>query len=123
MEIVTSASVAESYGGRFTGRVELEMLHPATTPDRPDMARVHFYDGAITNWHLHPGGQHLLLLSGVGRIGTEADGAYDVLPGTFVNATPGERHWHGAAQGYDCVWYVATFGTTTWEDAAPGRCC
>jgi quercetin dioxygenase-like cupin family protein len=124
MKIIERASVDKAYGARFTGHVELEMLCEASSPERPDMARVHFFDGAMTNWHSHPGGQHLYVVSGVGRIGTEADGGREILPGTFIDAPPGERHWHGAAEGHDCVLYVATFGTTDWESDAPdGRCC
>ena len=61
MRIVEQGELSESYGGRFTGRVELEMLQPAEADDRPDVARVHFHEGAVTNWHSHPGGQHLYL--------------------------------------------------------------
>ena len=74
------------------------MLQPAEADDRPDVARVHFFAGAVSNWHSHPGGQHLLLLAGRGRFG---------LPGARARAgagrlprhAAGERHFHGAASG------------------------
>ena len=65
-----SAMAAE----RFTGDVELEMLHEGGSDDRPDVAHVHFHDGAVTNWHTHPGGQHLYVASGTARVGTDASG-------------------------------------------------
>jgi quercetin dioxygenase-like cupin family protein len=119
MRIVERGERSESYGGRFTGRVELEMLQPAEEEHRPDLARVQFHDGAVTNWHSHPGGQQLYLLAGRGRVGT-ADGEHEVAPGTFVDTPAGERHYHGAARAAGAVWLAITWGATAWEDAAGG---
>jgi len=110
MRIVEQGDVSESYGGRFSGRVELEMLQSAEAEGRPDVARVHFHEGAVTNWHSHPGGQHLLLLEGRGRMGMP-DGEH---------APADERHYHGAARAADAVWLVVTWGTTVWEEAPGG---
>ena len=118
MEITRSGDRSAVYGGRFTGRVELEMLAPAATPDAPDTARVHFFDGAVTCWHRHPGGQQLVLISGTGRAGVDDHGE-QIEPGTHVAFPVAERHWHGAAAGHDCVWLVITWGVTEWEDGAP----
>ena len=118
MQITRSSDRSEAYGGRFSGRVELEMLVPATGADAPDIARVHFYDGALTNWHRHPGGQHLLLVGGSGRAGV-GDHGEELEPGALVSFPADERHWHGAAAGRDCVWLTITWGVTDWEDTAP----
>ena len=56
------------------------MLQPAEADGRPDVARVHFYEGAVTNWHSHPGGQHLYLLEGRGRVGLP-DAEHELAPG------------------------------------------
>ena len=110
---------SETYGGRFTGRVELEMLQSAEADDRPDVARVHFYGGAVSNWHRHPGGQHLLLLEGRGRFG---------VPGGRARARARRLPRHAARasatstarlRGADCVWLAITWGATAWEDVAP----
>lgn len=119
MRIVERGEVSESYGGRFTGRVELEMLQPADGEDRPDVARVHFHEGAVTNWHSHPGGQHLYLLEGRGRVGLPG-AEHEITPGTHVVAPADERHYHGAARGAGAVWLAITWGTTAWEDAPGG---
>ena len=119
MRIVEQGDLSESYGGLFTGRVELEMLQPAETEGRPDVARVHFHQGAVTNWHSHPGGQHLFLLEGRGRMGMP-DGEHEIAPGSFVVAPADERHYHGAADAADSVWLVITWGTTAWEEAPEG---
>ena len=119
MQVIRGGDRSYSYGGRFTGKVELEMLHRAESEGRPDVARVHFTDGAVTHWHSHPGGQLLLVLEGAARVGTEADGAQTLAPGDLVVAPPGERHWHGAAKGSSTALLALTWGVTAWEDASP----
>ena len=67
------------------------MLNATESDDEPDTALVHFADGAVTNWHSHPGGQLLYVASGRGRVGTDADGTAMLEPGTLVVAPPHER--------------------------------
>ena len=110
---------SDTYGGRFTGAVELEMLHEAEHDTDPDLAHVHFHDGAVSNWHQHPGGQRLFVSSGVALVGTESDGAVELQPGDLVVSPPHERHWNGAAPGHDASLLAVTWGTTQWEDLAP----
>ena len=119
MEVVSSGKRDSSYGGRFTGAVELEMLHSTASDDEPDIALVHFHDGAVTNWHHHPGGQRLFVVSGAGRVGTDSAGAVALARGDLVVAPPDERHWHGAAEGDECTMLAVTWGTTCWHDTAP----
>ncbi|MCS5685425.1 MAG: cupin domain-containing protein [Acidimicrobiales bacterium] len=108
-----------TYGGLFTGQVELEMLNETPADSEPDTARVHFSDGAVTNWHHHPGGQLLFVVSGRGRVGTRDDASISLEPGTLVVAPPDEAHWHGAAPGVDCTMLAVTWGTTCWHDEVP----
>ena len=119
MRVVVAGDRSSTYGGVFTGRVELEMLNATESDDEPDTALVHFADGAVTNWHHHPGGQLLYVAAGRGRVGTEADGAVTLEQGTLVVAAPSERHWHGATPGDDCTLLCVTWGTTCWTDEAP----
>jgi quercetin dioxygenase-like cupin family protein len=119
VKVVRGGEVASAAVERFTGHVELEMLHEAAVEDRPDIAHVHFHDGAVTNWHVHPGGQHLYVASGTARVGTEADGEVELSPGELVVSPAGERHWHGAGAGHDATLLAITWGTTQWEDEAP----
>jgi quercetin dioxygenase-like cupin family protein len=107
-----------TYEGRFTGPVELEMLATAGDTGRPDIARVHFEEGAVTKWHRHPDGQLLYLLEGTGRVGTDDEGVI-LTPGDLVVTPPEERHWHGAGTTTAGVFLTVTWGTTTWEDVAP----
>lgn len=119
MKIVSGGDKSEVYGGRFTGSVELEMLHATPTDAEPDTAFVHFKNGAVTYWHKHPGGQQLFVVRGNARVGTEADGEVALAPGTLVVCPANERHWHGAAKGNDSTLLAVTWGTTQWEAVAP----
>ena len=95
------------------------MLNATRCDVEPDTAFGHFHDGAVTNWHHHPGGQLLFVVSGRGRVGTEVDGSLNLEPGNLVVAPPDEAHWHGAAPGADCTMLAVTWGTTCWHDEAP----
>ncbi len=116
--IISGGSTEQVYGGRFTGAVSLEMLAEAEYDGRPDIARVHFTDGAVTFWHQHPGGQKLLVVEGRGRFGTEHED-HILEPGTFVDTPPDQRHYHGAAPGHDAVILAITWGATSWEETGP----
>ena len=91
MKVIPEGDKSVSYGGRFTGTVELEMLHATPTDEEPDTALVHFKDGAVTFWHQHPGGQQLFVVSGQARVGTVADGEVQLAPGALVTS-PDRRH-------------------------------
>jgi len=81
----------------FTGEVSLEPLNDAPAPARVNMAKVTFQPGGRTNWHTHPFGQTLYVISGVGRVQKEGEPIREILPGDVVWIPPGENHWHGAA--------------------------
>lgn len=116
MKVVRDVASTSSYGGNFTGQVDLSMLRPAAHETAPDVALVHFHDGAATHWHSHPGGQLLWVVSGNGRVGTEADGEVTLPPGTLVETPAGELHYHGAAATTDAQLLAITWGTTDWTD-------
>lgn len=59
--------------------------------------RVSFSPGARTNWHTHPLGQTLYVISGVGRIQKQGEAIQEILAGDTIWIAPGEKHWHGAA--------------------------
>jgi quercetin dioxygenase-like cupin family protein len=119
VRVVPNGDRTSVYGGRFTGKVELEMLNATPTDDEPDTALVHFFDGAVTFWHSHPGGQQLFVVSGEARVGTEADGEVRLAQGSLVVCPMNERHWHGAAPSSDTTLLAVTWGTTNWETLSP----
>jgi quercetin dioxygenase-like cupin family protein len=59
--------------------------------------RVSFEPGARTNWHSHPLGQTLYVISGVGRVQTKGEPVREIRPGDVVWIPPGEKHWHGGS--------------------------
>jgi quercetin dioxygenase-like cupin family protein len=81
----------------FTGAVRIDPLVQAPQPARVTAAAVTFEPGARTNWHAHPLGQTLLVMSGSGRVQRWGDSIVEIHPGDVVWAPPGEKHWHGAA--------------------------
>ena len=81
----------------FTGTVWQDPLIDAQAPGRVKGARVTFEPGARTNWHTHPLGQTLIVLSGVGRIQKLGEAVQEIRPGDSIWIAPGEKHWHGAA--------------------------
>ena len=81
----------------FTGAVRIDPLFPVAGPARAAGNLVTFEPGARTNWHTHPLGQTLIVVSGCGRVQREGEGVEEIRPGDVVVFAPGERHWHGAA--------------------------
>lgn len=120
MKVIAEGNKNYDYSqGRFTGNVQLEMLIEAGVPTDPDIARVHSECGAVTKWHSHPGGQVLVLVSGVGRAGA-GDEVHGNLPvGTVIETPVDEMHWHGAEDGQDATWLAMTWGVTDWTDDNP----
>lgn len=81
----------------FTGAVWQDPINDPPAPGRARSVLVTFAPGARTNWHTHPLGQTLFIVSGVGRVQVEGGPVREVLPGDTIWFPPGERHWHGAS--------------------------
>ncbi|MBA2374998.1 MAG: cupin domain-containing protein [Actinomycetota bacterium] len=79
----------------FTGRAWMEPS-PAEPPEA-GVFRVLFEPGARTNWHTHPEGQIIHIVSGKCRAGNEDGSVVEASEGDTVCFGPGEKHWHGAA--------------------------
>ena len=105
MKVVTAAETPTRTAdpAYFTGAVLQEPL--ADTPTEPPLKalRVSFAPGARTNWHTHPMGQTLVVVSGVGIVQARGEPACRILAGDRVWIEPGEVHWHGAAPGHAMV--------------------
>lgn len=83
----------------FTGTVHHASLTAPPEPARLRMSRVRFEPGARTNWHTHPLGQTLWVVSGEGRVQSEGGPVRVIRAGDVIEFGPGEKHWHGAAPG------------------------
>ena len=81
----------------FTGTVWNDPIIQAEAPARIVAARVTFEPGARTNWHIHPLGQTLYVLSGIGRFQTKGGPVHEIRPGDVIWIPPNEKHWHGGS--------------------------
>ena len=99
MRIQTNGSVAstELSGEHFTGVVWSDPIMESPDPARLRALVVRIEPGARTNWHAHPLGQTLHVLSGSGLVQCWGEPAREINPGDVVWIEPGEKHWHGAA--------------------------
>ena len=83
----------------FTGTVWQDPIVEAPEPARVRAALVTFEPGARTNWHTHPLGQTLHVVSGAGLAQVWGEAVRQIRAGDTVWIPPGEKHWHGAAPG------------------------
>lgn len=87
----------------FTGNAQMRNAFAQVQPARSYGAYVRFEPGARTFWHIHPTGQTLIVIEGVG-LTQSVDGNGKVGPvieikaGDIVVCPPGIRHWHGASE-------------------------
>jgi quercetin dioxygenase-like cupin family protein len=81
----------------FTGTVLQDPIITAQAPARIVANRVAFEPGARTNWHSHPLGQTLYVISGVGRVQTKGGPVREIRPGDVVWIPADEKHWHGGS--------------------------
>jgi quercetin dioxygenase-like cupin family protein len=81
----------------FTGRVYLQMMITADSANANTVGNVTFDPGARTNWHLHPGGQILLVTDGVGYYQEKGQPKKVLRKGDVIKCPPHVAHWHGAS--------------------------
>lgn len=99
MQIIKSGSrpTRKASSEYFTGNVWQDPIIEADEPARVRALRVSFEPGARTAWHIHPLGQTLHVISGVGLIGLRNQPPQLIKAGDTVWIPPGEEHWHGAS--------------------------
>ncbi len=86
----------------FIGTAWIEMLVTDMEYNCP-VYNISFEPGARNNWHMHPGGQILLVTGGSGYFQEEGKPARSLKPGDVVKIPPNVKHWHGAAKD---SWFV-----------------
>ncbi|MBC1413207.1 cupin domain-containing protein [Listeria welshimeri] len=102
----------------FIGNAYLKMLVPEDTVYNCPIGNVTFEPGARNNWHIHDGGQILLVTGGTGYYQEEAQPAKLLKEGDVVTIPKDVKHWHGATKD---SWFVhlaistnVELGGTTW---------
>ncbi len=103
----------------FTGAVEFNSLSEPDTDEGLKVLAVRFAPTARTDWHSHPGGQVLYVVSGTAVVQEETGDRVVTGPGGVVRTPPGEVHWHGAGPEGEMVHLSLTsHGVTDWGPSA-----
>jgi quercetin dioxygenase-like cupin family protein len=101
----------------FTGIAYLKMLIEADNVNPTAVGNVTFEPGARTKWHLHPGGQILLVIDGIGYYQEKGQSKKILRKGDVVKCPPNTPHWHGASAESRFVQVAVTnnhLGATVW---------
>ena len=81
----------------FSGNVRIDALFAADGGRHSNGSVVTFEPGARTRWHVHAGGQTIIITQGLGLVQREGSDIEEVRPGDIVFFEVGEKHWHGAS--------------------------
>lgn len=119
MRVIRKAEKRQINQDRYNGPARVETLRSANSPKDPDVLHAHYGAGVVTNWHSHPGGQLIYVLSEEGVIGNEREGEVRLNRGELVSVPPVERHYHGSTMEQDSDFLVLTWGVTNWDDMSP----
>ena len=89
MKVVSAQDMETRRGpeGWFTGAVWMDATPAGSSPDA-GVFRVLFEPGARTNWHTHPEGQILHVVTGEGRAQREGDPVVEIGPPTLGPGLP-----------------------------------
>ncbi len=83
----------------FTGgKVYSYMFIPFESEYNCPLGNVTYAPCARNCWHIHPGGQVLLITGGRGWYQEEGSPAHELKAGDCVLVPPGVKHWHGASK-------------------------
>jgi 4-carboxymuconolactone decarboxylase len=107
----------KSPNNHHVGNVWLSELAPADSTFAYNTTQAVFDPGARLDWHIHPGGQILLITDGIGFYQEKGKAKQTVRKGDVIKCKPGVEHWHGATL-QSGVTYLATSpvqnGKTIW---------
>ena len=100
-----------------TGKIWLSELNVGNSTFDPGIAQAVYGAGAKLDWHIHPGGQVLLITEGTGYYQERGKPVRIVHKGDVIKCAPGVEHWHGAAPNSDFAYIAVTptqKGKTIW---------
>lgn len=108
---------AKITNNNFTGMAYLKTLMDADSLNPTSVGNVTFEPGARTKWHLHPGGQILLVIDGVGYYQEKGQTKKILRKGDVIKCPANVSHWHGASVDTGFVQVALTnrhLGETVW---------
>jgi len=100
-----------------TGNIWLSELNVGDSTLDPGIAMATYDAGAKLDWHIHPGGQVLLITEGTGYYQEKGKPVRIVHKGDVIKCLPGVEHWHGASRGSSFAYIAVTptqKGKTIW---------
>lgn len=81
----------------FTGNAWATALVANDSTYNTLVGNVYFEPGARSNWHIHPAGQILIIIDGVGYHQIKGQPRQTIKKGDVVKCPPNVLHWHGAS--------------------------
>lgn len=100
-----------------TGDIWLKELSLGDSTFDPTIAQAVYGPGAKLDWHIHPGGQVLLITEGTGYYQERGKPIQIVHKGDVIKSAPGVEHWHAAAPKSTFAYVAVTptqKGKTIW---------
>ena len=100
-----------------TGNIWLNELSAGDSTFDPSIAMATYDAGAKLDWHMHPGGQVLLITEGSGFYQERGKPVRTVHKGNVIKCAPGVEHWHGATPNSTFAYIAVTptqKGKTVW---------
>lgn len=101
----------------YTGTIWLNELNKPDSVFNFSIAVATYAPGSKLDWHIHPGGQILLITEGTGYYQEKGKPVQVVHKGDVIKCAPGVEHWHGAAPGSSFAYIAispAGNGKTIW---------
>jgi quercetin dioxygenase-like cupin family protein len=108
---------ALSNAKNHTGNIWLSELNVGDSTFDPGIAMATYDAGAKLDWHIHPGGQVLLITEGAGYYQERGKPVRIVHKGDVIKCAPGVKHWHGASPDSSFAYIAVTptaKGKTIW---------
>src|SRR5262249_52730678 len=100
-----------------TGNIWLSELNVEDSTSDPGIAMATYDAGPKLDWHIHPGGQVLLITEGIGFYQERGKPGRVVHKGDVIKCAPGVRHWHGGSHDNGSAYIAVTptqKGKTVW---------
>jgi quercetin dioxygenase-like cupin family protein len=97
----------------FTGDVWFGDMSSSEDEDGQKVLGVQFAPGSRTDWHSHPAGQVLYVVSGRGTVANKAGERIEMASGDTVTTPANELHWHGASPDAPMFHLSITHGGAT----------
>src|SRR5690242_3733954 len=101
----------------YTGTIWLNELSKPDSIFKFGIAQAVYAPGSKLDWHIHPGGQILLITEGTGYYQERGKPVRIVHKGDVIKCAPGVEHWHGASPGSSFAYIAVTptqKGKTIW---------